>query len=210
MKFSEAFSFLVLTYVMALSCPVQAGDLGAIGPTFSIGEPDMLEWIEKRVADKVKSGEFKKMQDEQVAKIKNKLENPDPLTTVTKAVTNRSMFFDPTMLVKENVLDSKGKILVAAGTMINPLDKITLSRPLVFFDARDPDQVAFAKKYIDSRNGLAKPILVGGSYFDLMKRWDTPVYFDQKSTLIRKFGIRYVPAIVYQEQKRIRIDEIAL
>jgi conjugal transfer pilus assembly protein TraW len=162
------------------------------------------------VADKVKSGEFKKMQDEQVAKIKHKLENPEPLTTVTKAVTNRSMFFDPTMLVKENVLDGKGKILVAAGTMINPLDKITMSRPLVFFDARDPDQVAFAKKYIDSRNGLPMPVLVGGSYFDLMKKWDTPVYFDQKSNLIRRFGIRFVPAIVYQEQKRIRVDEIAL
>jgi conjugal transfer pilus assembly protein TraW len=210
MKFSKLSTFVAIAYVLTLSCPGQAGDLGAIGPTFSIAEPDMLEWIEKRVADKVKSGEFKKMQDEQVAKIKHKLENPEPLTTVTKAVTNRSMFFDPTMLVKENVLDGKGKILVAAGTMINPLDKITMSRPLVFFDARDPDQVAFAKKYIDSRNGLPMPVLVGGSYFDLMKKWDTPVYFDQKSNLIRRFGIRFVPAIVYQEQKRIRVDEIAL
>ena len=101
-------------------------------------------------------------------------------------------------------------ILVPAGTTINPLDRVGLSRPLIFFDARDKSQVAFAKRFLDARAGLAKPILVGGSYFDLMKLWDTPVYFDQQSALIRKLGIKHVPAIVVQEGKRLRIDEIAL
>lgn len=187
-----------------------AGDYGSIGPTYPVREPDMLEWIEKRVAEKVASGEALRHQQEQAATIQRKLENPVPLQSVSKATRNRTLYYDPTFVVGENIVDDRGRILVAAGTTINPLDRIGMSRTLVFFDARDKSQVAFAKRYIHSREGLAKPILVGGSYFDLMKLWQTPVYFDQQSALIRKFGIRHVPAIVVQEGKRLRIDEIAL
>lgn len=187
-----------------------ASDYGSIGPTYPVREPDMLEWIEKKVADKVASGEALRHQREQAEKIQRKLENPSPLQSVSKAVRNRTLYYDPTFIVGDNIADDRGQILVAAGTTINPLDRINLSRPLIFFDAREKTQVAFAKRYIDSREGLAKPILVGGSFFDLMKLWQTPVYFDQQSALIRKLGIRHVPAIVVQEGKRLRIDEIAL
>lgn len=187
-----------------------AVDYGRIGPTYPVKEPDMLEWIEKRVAAKVASGEALRYQKEQSEKIERRLLNPAPLLSVSKATRGRTVYFDPTFVVDENVADDKGRILVAAGTTINPLDRVGLSRPLIFFDARDKSQVAFAKRFLDGRAGLAKPILVGGSYFDLMKLWDTPVYFDQQSALIRKLGIKHVPAIVVQEGKRLRIDEIAL
>jgi len=51
-------------------------------------------------------------------------------------------------------------------------------------------------------------ILTGGSYLDLMRRWKRPVYYDQQGQLVEKFGIRHVPALVSQEGKRLRIDEI--
>lgn len=187
-----------------------AADHGRVGPTYPVREPDMLEWIEQRIAAKVDSGEALRYQQRQAEKIKYKLINPAPLTSVSKAARARTLYYDPTFVVDENIADESGRILVAAGTTINPLDQVGLSRPLVFFDARDKAQVTFAKKYLDGRDGLAKPILVGGSYFDLMKLWGTPVYFDQQSALIRRLGIRHVPAIVIQEGKRLRIDEIAL
>lgn len=210
MRFSKAPASILAALMITSTGAALAGDLGTIGPTYSIQEPDMLEWIEKRVQAKVDSGEALRYQKEQAEKIMKKLENPEPLKSVSKATKNRTLFFDPTFTVEQNVLDDKGAILVPAGTTINPLDRVGLPRPLIFFDARDPSQVAFAKKFIDRHDGLAKPILVGGSYFELMKKWQTPVYFDQQSALIRKFGIRYVPAIVFQEGKRLRIDEIAL
>lgn len=193
----------------ALAAGTYAADYGKIGTTYGVAEPDMLEWIEKRVAEKVASGEALRYQQQQAEKIERKLANPAPLVSVTKAARNRTLFYDPTYTVQENVTDDRGQILVAAGTTINPLDKVGLSRPLIFFDARDINQVAFAKRFIDQNEGLAKPILVAGSYFELMKRWNTPVYFDQQSALIRKLGIRHVPAVVVQDGKRLRIDEIA-
>lgn len=187
-----------------------AADLGVIGPTYPVKEPDMLAWIEQRVADKVASGEALRYQQQQAENIRRKLLDPAPLGSVTKALRNRTIYVDPTFTVDENITGEYGQILVAAGTTINPLDRVGLSRPLVFFDARDKHQVAFAKRYLDARDGLAKPILVGGSYFDLMKQWQVPVFFDQRSALIRRLGIRHVPAIVVQEGKRLRVDEIAL
>ena len=60
----------------------------------------------------------------------------------------------------------------------------------------------------DGTRVTVKPILVGGSYLDLMKRWNKQVFYDQDGTLVRKFGITAVPAIVSQEGRRLRIDEV--
>ncbi|WP_229205745.1 type-F conjugative transfer system protein TraW [Duganella sp. Leaf126] len=209
-SFNSFRSALMLIVAVAALAPARATDYGKIGPTYPVREPDMLAWIEQRVAAKVASGEALRHQQQQAEKISHKLHNPEPLRSVTRASKSRTVYYDPTFVVEENVTDDSGRILVLAGTTINPLERVGLSRPLVFFDARDKNQVAFAKRYLDGRAGLAKPILVGGSYFELMKQWQTPVYFDQQSALIRKLGIRHVPAIVVQDGKRLRIDEIAL
>jgi conjugal transfer pilus assembly protein TraW len=100
--------------------------------------------------------------------------------------------------------------LFAAGTRKNPLDVVSLSKHLLFFDARDRRQVTRARELIARYAGKVKPILTGGSYLDLMKAWRIPVYYDQQGTLTRRFGIRQVPALVSQEGARLRIDEVVL
>lgn len=207
---SSSRQLLIALLVLTTHQSGRTADLGRIGPTYKINEPDMLEWIERKVAGKVASGEALRYQQQQAEKMRQKLLHPEPLASVSKASKDRIIYFDPTLTVHENITNESGQILVPAGTAINPLDRITLSRPLIFFDARDPNQRAFAKRFIDTRAGLAKAILVGGSYFELMKQWQTPVFFDQQSALIRRLGIQHVPAIVEQEGKRLRIHEIAL
>ena len=120
------------------------------------------------------------------------------------------MYFDPSFMLDHNVVDASGQVLFPAGTRKNPLDVVSLSKHLLFFDARDPRQVAQGRELIDRSRGPVKPILVGGCYIDLMKAWQTPVYFDQQGALVRKLGILAVPALVSQEGKRLRIDEVPL
>jgi conjugal transfer pilus assembly protein TraW len=100
--------------------------------------------------------------------------------------------------------------LFAAGTRKNPLDVVSLSKRLLFFDARDRRQVVQASELIARYDGKVKPILTGGSYLELMKDWRVPVYFDQHGALTQRFGIRQLPALVSQEGKRLRIDEVLL
>ena len=102
----------------------------------------------------------------------------------------------------------QGRLLFPAGTRKNPLEVVSLSKRLLFFDARDGRQVARARELIARYDGKVKPILTGGSYLDLMKAWRVPVYYDQQGTLTRRFGIRQVPALVSQEGMRLRVDEV--
>ena len=122
--------------------------------------------------------------------------------------TARSFYFDPSFTLDRNILDAQGHLLFAAGLRKNPLEVVSLSKHLLFFDARDRRQIARARELIASYQGKVKPILTAGSYLDLMKSWRTPVYYDQQGVLVRRFGITQVPALVSQEGMRLRIDEL--
>ena len=112
------------------------------------------------------------------------------------------------IVVPYAITDADGRLIVAPGTRVNPLDTVSLSKQLLFIDARDPAQVGRAKRFLDERGGRLKVILTGGSYLDLMRRWKQPVFFDQQGSLAEKLGIRHVPALVSQEDRRLRIDEL--
>ncbi len=181
-----------------------------VGPHYPVDEPDVLQWIERRLAAKQASGELAAKVDAAIAETTRQLAQPVPLAHISRASSTRTSWYDPSHTAERDVLDQHGRILVPAGTRVNPLDTVSLGRSLIFFDGRDPDQAAFAKRFIDSRAGRARPVLTGGSYFALMRQWRIPVYYDQRGLLTRRFGIRHVPAIVAQDGQRLRIDEIAL
>jgi hypothetical protein len=87
---------------------------------------------------------------------------------------------------------------------------VGLSKPALLFDARDGDQVAFARRTIDSVGKFnIVPVLVGGSPYALECNWKIPVRFDSEgATYVKPLGIQHVPAIVQAEGQRIRIDEV--
>ena len=53
-----------------------------------------------------------------------------------------------------------------------------------------------------------KPVLTAGSWLALMRRWKQPVYFDQHGQITARLGITRVPALVTQDGRRLRIDEL--
>ncbi len=186
----------------------QATNLGTIGPTYPVAEKNLLEVIMARLRAKEASGELKRHEQEARDRAAYAVNNPRPVDGLRRAQAARTFYFDPTFKLQSNVVDGTGAILFPAGTRKNPLEVVSLSKHLLFFDARDPGQVARARELIEHYQGKVKPILVGGSYLDLMKRWNKPVFYDQEGALVRKFGIAAVPAIVSQEGQRLRIDEV--
>ena len=186
----------------------QATNLGTIGPTYPVAEKNLLDVIMARLRAKEASGELKRHEKEARDRAAYAVNNPRPVDGLRRAQAARTFYFDPTFTLQSNVVDGTGAILFPAGTRKNPLEVVSLSKHLLFFDARDPGQVARARELIEHYQGKVKPILVGGSYLDLMKRWNKPVFYDQEGALVRKFGIAAVPAIVSQEGQRLRIDEV--
>lgn len=196
--------------IVALTCHAHAIDLGAIGPTYGIVEPHLLADIDRRLREKDRSGELQKLIDEARTRGVAAVRSPAPVSGLARAIRARTFYVDPSFTLDRNVFDSQGRLLYPAGTRKNPLEIVSLSRRLVFFDARDASQVTRARQLLFAAGARAKPILTGGSYLELMKAWRTPVYYDQQGVLTRRLGIRHVPAIVSQEGQLLRIDEVPL
>lgn len=199
-----------LTLVLSCGADSRAEDLGAIGPTYPIAERNLLDHIMSRLREKERAGELKKFEQLARERATQSVSNPKPVPGLNRAEAARTYYFDPSFVLDRNVVDENGSVMFPAGTRKNPLEIVRLSKHLLFFDARDPRQVARARELIDVYQGRVKPILVGGSYLDLMRSWQLRVYYDQEGVLVRKFGITAVPAIVSQEGLRLRVDEVAL
>ncbi len=185
-----------------------ARDLGVIGPVYVIAEPSLIEVIQARLREMDASGGLARLQRESQARIRREVEQPAPVAGITRATQARSFHFDPSIEVPYPILDADGRVIVAPGTRVNPLDTVSLSRPLLFIDARDTTQIELAQRELGARKGQVKLILTGGSYLDLMRRWKLAVFYDQQGRLSTQLGIRHVPALVTQDGNRLRIDEL--
>ena len=201
---------LVLGLMLGAAGGARAMDLGVIGPTYEISEPHLLQMIEQRLRAKERSGELGRLEAQVRERGIATVKNPPPVTGLRATDTVRTFYFDPSFTLDRNLLGPQGELLFAAGTRKNPLEVVSLSRHLLFFDARDPRQVGRARQLIALYQGRVKPILVGGSYLDLMQSWHLPVYYDQQGLLTRRLGITQVPALVSQDGLRLRIDELAV
>lgn len=181
-----------------------------LGPVHPIIEPDMLNEIYKSLAEKERTGETARLQKEAVERSKRSIENPRKIEGLTKVVNKRVFYWDPTVTVKNDIRSPDGKLIAAAGTRINPLDVVSLSSNLLFFDGTDTDQQRMALSIEKHHGGRVKLILVAGRPLELSRQWKMPVYFDQGSALVRKLGISRVPSMVSQEGKQLRIDELEM
>jgi len=197
-----------LAAALLLSVTAHAQDLGVIGPVYPIAEPSLLEVIlaKLRVADA--NGVMARLQRDTQASVKRSIEQPAPVERITKTTKARSFYYDPSIVVPYAITDAEGKVIVAPGTTVNPLDTVSLSKRLLFIDARDAAQIGRARGILDEHGGKVKVILTGGSYLELMRHWKRPVFYDQQGQLTEQLGIRHVPALVTQEGRRLRIDEI--
>jgi len=201
--------FVAFVGGLALPC-AKAADLGTIGPTYEISEPHLFRMIEAKLREMERTGELARIEAETKARVVETIRNPPPVPGIHTTQTPRTFYFDPTFILDRNILGAQGELLFAAGTRKNPLEVVSLSRHLLFFDARDKRQIRHARELLTHAQGRIKPILTAGSYLDLMQSWRVPVYYDQRGLLTRRLGIRQVPALVSQEGLRLRIDELEL
>ena len=199
---------ILATLLISLLSAAQADDLGVVGPTYEIAEQDLLEAIQSHLSQMKKSGELVRKQGEYRDGIIGGIENPKPVSGIKATASKRTYFIDPTFVLDHDIRSADGAILFARGLKVNPLDHVSLREELVFFDGRDRRQVSFAQQTLRHLKGVAKPIMVAGEPLNLMRAWKRRVFYDQGGALVRRLGIRQVPAVVTQDGKRLRVDEV--
>lgn len=189
------------------SC-VQARDFGIHGKVAPIEEVDPLQIIHQKLKAIEERGELERHNLELQKKTRASIERPKPVEGISKTTQARVFYYDPTYLVQEDIKDHQGHVIHAKGTRINPLETVSLSQDLLFFDGDDEGQVVLAKE--KQKENPLKLILIKGAPLALSEELKLPVYFDQGGLLTKKLGIHHVPALVLQEEKQLRIEEILL
>jgi len=224
----KQFVFLIFFFLNAeiwIRDAAHAHDFGIRGKIAPITEEDPILLIQSKLKTMEERGELKLHNIELQKKTRAAIERPKPAECITNAQKDRIFYYDPTYIVQEDLKDHQGRIFYKKGTRINPLETVSLSQSLLFFDGDDADQVAFAKEKLSQ--GSIKLILTNGTPLALSETWKVPVYFDQSGRLTQQLGIHHVPALVTQNRLphqdkdrlsankleanlRLRIEEIAL
>ena len=192
----------------AMPHAASARDYGQQGAVFPVIETDLLSVIQNKLTTMQASGALDRANRELAARTEARVKRPPAVKGIVAASQSRSWIYDPTITVEQDLRDGKGRVVVARGTRVNPLDTVPLRQRLVFLDGDDPAQVAWATRRTTALN--AKLILVRGSAFALMKAEQRRFYFDQSGTLTTKFGVRAVPAVIEQAGRTLRVSEIVI
>ena len=210
MKTSAGFPKIALSVALFACSSILLGeDLGVVGPVYPIAEQDMLVTIKQRLKTLEESGELARIEEDAKARYRAYVERPKGVH-LPRAKKDRTYYVDPSLTVPYDIRDHEGRLIHPAGTRVNPLDYITLSKKLIFFDGDDPAQVEWARSMLEMNLDHTKPILVNGPIMALMSKLQSHLYFDQHGELLHLFGIQAVPAIVSQDGIRLKIVEHGL
>ncbi|MBA4118836.1 MAG: type-F conjugative transfer system protein TraW [Candidatus Puniceispirillum sp.] len=186
--------------------PLKARDLGTQGATFVIKEESFLDVIMKRLKTLEASGSLEKHQRDLAKAAQKKARYPDAVPGYSKCKRPHTFYFDPSIIIQDDLKDHRGRVFARKGVRMNPLTVTGLSKDLLFIDGQDTAQVAWAL-HQDEKH---KIILVNGSPLDLENDHKRKFFFDQNGVLSKKFNLTKVPSRVSKEGDRLRIDEVAL
>ena len=202
------FSCMVkLIVILLLSTTLEAKDLGVMGEIYSINETDLIMFIQSRVANMQKSGQWHAIENDMQRRAAKYRDRPSMVVGLTKATETKSWLFDPSITLDHAITSPDGSRIVPAGTRVNPLTRVTLSTVLVFFDGDDQSQVNWVINQTRENKGKTKLILVKGSVLEQEKVFHQPIFFDQAGRLIKRFKINHIPAMVSQQGLQLRITE---
>ena len=193
---------LLLAACLALPpAAAHAEDLGVRGATWPVAEPDLLDQIEARLLEMQDTGELARLREEARERARRRLEEPHPVPGIAPAREERSRPFDPAIVVVRDIRAPDGALIAAAGTRVNPLERVTLSRDLLFVDGRRAAEIAWALAH----ERPAKIVLL-----ELARRHGRPFFVDQGGRLAARLRLRFTPSLVVQDGTRLRIVEIPL
>jgi len=194
---------LAISLLVLIMLPIYGNSTAdRLGPVYPIIEPDWLEWLPKQAEMRLreKPPSFSKEQ------LKEAIRRQTPEVELPEATSPKTYTFDPSLRTDRPVTDQTGNVVIPAGALVNPLERLLEFRPIIIIDGKKKKQVEWAKGLIRSLKPLV--LMTSGDVLELNKQLGVPVY-PVPNALISRFSIERVPVILSQEGKQIKVEEVA-
>lgn len=204
--FSKFFAAFFFIWFLFLSSPGYAAvlDLGTFGRIYPIAEKNAIEELKDRAAAVDWSQVFNpEKMGNAIKKYKPDILQLPPVRESEKRRVDISYRLDI------DIPDGKGGILYPAGFIFNPLEYTRYTKTIVVINGDDPVQVDWFLASDQARSFNTMLLLSDGSYYELAKKFERPVYY-ATSQIVKRLQLRAVPSVVRQSGKYLEIEEIAL
>lgn len=172
---------------------------------FPIEEESLEEVIQKKLQS-IPQETLREKQKEWKETIVSRMKSPKAVQNIGEAFCYRRTFFDPSVIVNQDITDLDGNIIAKQGTTINALEHKSLTSGLLLIDGTKTDHIDWAK----SQEGAFKWVLVRGSPIELENQEARPIFFDQGGVICSQFDIENVPCRVTQQGSRLLIEEVPI
>lgn len=178
----------------------------AVGPTSPVIEADLAQELQARAAGLDLTAGMRRSAETWWAR--------QPIIELPVAPRDRVRHVDPTLYLQADLRGPGGAVLAAAGTRVNPLEQLPLRAVLLVFDARDPRQVAWASRQVET----GRPVILLASAVDRDAGWEGHVDLTRRlghrvhllsSVLRSRLGVEFVPARIEAEGSLLRVEETA-
>ena len=187
----------------------ERGDLGQFGDTSEIAEEDMIEVMKRQLAEAHPEERARRNMEDFW-----KHQQWQSLPTATK---DRRREVDPTVVLVDGITAPDGTVIAFPGQRVNPMDVMPFSMTLIVIDARDPAQIAFARKKVVELEGQdvtvvtteIDPELGWKAYSDLLEGVGRMVYLLQPE-MVDRFQLEKVPCTVEGGDRVLVVKEYAL
>lgn len=186
----------------------QEHDFGVIGRPYPIEEEDLISVMKRKLLEKEKNGELIKEMQHFKNSSENFIKRPRGIN-LPRAQEYQIKAINISYIIPEDITDAEGKIIYKAGTAVNPLKIIPLSKALCFFDGNDLKQVEWVLESC-GKYKLNKLIMTSGKWLDLSKKYQKRFYFDQQGLLVTRLGVSALPAKVRQKGDLLYVEEFPL
>jgi conjugal transfer pilus assembly protein TraW len=200
----------MVLFAFSLSAKNEDGtfvDYMIVGEVFPIQEKNLIEVIQAKLLKLQADGKLESYNQQVQSRVKSQIERPAPVAGIAHTITPKTFTYDPSITVTTDLKDAHGTVFHHKGEKVNPLEYRSMTKPFLFIDGDESLQLTWAFRMLKI-HPQAKIIFVKGAPIKIMQEIGLTIFFDQHGKITKKLGITQVPAIVTQEGKFLKIEEV--
>ena len=173
---------------------------GPVGPLYEIEEPDILEIARARIQAEDWQGRLDEARE--------RARRGGMGVELPTASEDRVYWVRTETRVNRDISLPDGRVVAAAGALVNPLEHMRLRHRYVFFDPENPRQLEVVRSWQREHDNLrliaSRIDPLGEEIEALAAELGQPV-FPSNALLLERFGVRETPALAEQDGTRIKV-----